>query len=168
MLLLKDSLRGKAEVAVKGIQLIPKNYNWMIEALEKKYGNKPINRAKIVQRLIDMRPAANNADACYNVFDKIRMLINQMVSAGQDIRIAQDALWTEKILEKFPYSIVKNVLIATQSKDEVKIDDIMNELEKEIEAKKYVESRLRNFPKYDHIGKKDRTFREQPPKDSKG
>ncbi|XGW34064.1 hypothetical protein V3C99_018100, partial [Haemonchus contortus] len=42
MLLLKDSLRGRAELAVKGIQLVPKNYNWMIEALEKKYGNKPI------------------------------------------------------------------------------------------------------------------------------
>ncbi|XGW33713.1 hypothetical protein V3C99_017834 [Haemonchus contortus] len=161
MLLLKDSLRGRAEIAVKGIQLVPKNYNWMIEALEKKYGNKPINRAKIVQKLIDMRPAANNAAACNNVFDKIRMLINQMVSAGQDIRIAQDALWTEKILEKFPYSIVKNVLITTQSKDEVKIEDIMSELEKEIEAKKFVESRLRNFSKHDHNGGRQRYSSEE-------
>uniref|UniRef100_A0A7I5E795 Peptidase A2 domain-containing protein n=1 Tax=Haemonchus contortus TaxID=6289 RepID=A0A7I5E795_HAECO len=114
-----------------------------------------------------MRPAANNAAACNNVFDKIRMLINQMVSAGQDIRIAQDALWTEKILEKFPYSIVKNVLITTQSKDEVKIEDIMNELEKEIEAKKFVESRLRNFSKHDHNGEREKYSREQPYKASK-
>ncbi|VDO36337.1 unnamed protein product [Haemonchus placei] len=82
-----------------------------------------------------MRPAANNATACNNVFDKIRMLTNQMVSAGQDTRIVQDALWTEKVLEKFPYSIVKNVLITTQNKEEVKIEDIVNELGKEIGAK---------------------------------
>uniref|UniRef100_A0A7I5EAI6 Peptidase A2 domain-containing protein n=1 Tax=Haemonchus contortus TaxID=6289 RepID=A0A7I5EAI6_HAECO len=113
-----------------------------------------------------MRPAANNAAACNNVFDKIRMLINQMVSAGQGIRIAQDALWTEKILEKFPYSIVKNVLITTQSKDEVKIEDIMNELEKEIEAKKFVESRLRNFSKHDHNGERERYSSEELYKDS--
>uniref|UniRef100_A0A7I4XXE2 Histone domain-containing protein n=1 Tax=Haemonchus contortus TaxID=6289 RepID=A0A7I4XXE2_HAECO len=67
---------------------------------------------------------------------------------SKNSRIAQDALWT--ILEKFPYSIVKKVLITTQSKEEVKIEDIMNELEKEIEAKKFMESRLRNFSKHDH------------------
>ncbi|EYC27635.1 hypothetical protein Y032_0009g837 [Ancylostoma ceylanicum] len=150
MLLLKDSLKGKAEIAVKGIQLVPKNYEWMTNALKKKYGNKPTNRAKIVQKLIDMRPAANNAESCTHVYDKIRMLINQMVSAGQDIRNMQDALWTEKILEKFPYSIVKSVLISTQDQEETKIEHIMEELEKQIDAKKYVESRLRNFTKGEH------------------
>ena len=110
----------------------------MIEALKKKYGNKPVNRAKVVQKLVDMRPAANNAESCTYVYDKIRMLINQMVSAGQDIRKMQDALWAEKILEKFPYNTVKNVLISTQEQDETSVDDIMEALEKQIEAKKYV------------------------------
>ncbi|KAL6738168.1 hypothetical protein Aduo_011745 [Ancylostoma duodenale] len=161
LLLLKDSLKGKAELAVKGIQLVPKNYPWMINALKKKYGNKPINRAKVVQKLVDLRPAANNAENCTYVYDKIKVLINQMVSAGQDIRKMQDALWTEKILEKFPYSIVKSVLITTQEMDEIKIDDIMDALEKQIEAKKYVESRLRNFSKFDHPKKRsDNTKRE--------
>ncbi|KHJ76509.1 hypothetical protein OESDEN_23871 [Oesophagostomum dentatum] len=41
MLLLKDSLKGKSDSAIKGIQLVPQNYNWMIDALKKKYGNKP-------------------------------------------------------------------------------------------------------------------------------
>uniref|UniRef100_A0A7I4Z4X0 Uncharacterized protein n=1 Tax=Haemonchus contortus TaxID=6289 RepID=A0A7I4Z4X0_HAECO len=41
MLLSKESLRGKAELAVKGIQLVPKNYNWMIGALEKNMGINP-------------------------------------------------------------------------------------------------------------------------------
>ncbi|VDO77028.1 unnamed protein product [Haemonchus placei] len=101
-------------------------------------------------QLIGMRPASNSAAACNNVFDKIRMLVNQMVSAGQLIRIAQDALWTEKILDEFPYSMKKKVLITIQSKGEVKIEDIMNELEKEIEVKKFVKSRLRNFSKHDY------------------
>ncbi|KHJ93589.1 hypothetical protein OESDEN_06499 [Oesophagostomum dentatum] len=53
MLLIKDSLKGKTDIAFKGIQLVPKNYVWLIEALKKKYGNKPINRAKVVQKLVD-------------------------------------------------------------------------------------------------------------------
>ncbi|KHJ80491.1 hypothetical protein OESDEN_19834, partial [Oesophagostomum dentatum] len=120
MLLLRDSLKGRAEMTIKGIQLIPQNYKWMIDTLKKKYGNKPVNRAKIVQKLVDLPCAKNNAESCTNIFDKIRMLINQMISAGQDILSMQDAMWTEKILEKFPYSIVKNVLISIQDMPEVK------------------------------------------------
>ncbi|KAK6735718.1 hypothetical protein RB195_018757 [Necator americanus] len=108
----------------------------MNNALKKKYGNKPTNRAKIVQKLINLPAAKNDADSCMNTFDKIRMLMNQMVSAGQNIPQMQDAMWTEKILEKFPYTIVKNVLVTIQDQDEVKIEDVMDHLEKEINAKK--------------------------------
>ncbi|KHJ76068.1 hypothetical protein OESDEN_24313, partial [Oesophagostomum dentatum] len=143
MLLLRDSLKGRAEMSIKGIQLLPQNYKCMIEELKRKFGNKPINRTKIVQKLMDMRPASRSAESCITTFDKIRMLINQMVSAGQDIRHMQDAMWTEKILEKFPYHIVKkNVLINIQDRDEVTIDDVMKEIDKEITAKKFIESRL--------------------------
>ncbi|KAL6733107.1 hypothetical protein Aduo_003788 [Ancylostoma duodenale] len=133
MLLLKDSLKGRAEIAVKGIQLVPENYQWMTNALKKKYGNKPTNRAKIVQRLINMRPAANNAESCIYVYDKIRRPMDG-----------------KKILEKFPYSIVKSVLISTQHQEETKIEDIMEELEKQLDAEKTVESRLRNFTTEEH------------------
>ncbi|CAJ0591216.1 unnamed protein product [Cylicocyclus nassatus] len=109
-----DSLKGRAVIAVKGIEMVPKNYQWIIETLKKKYSNRPVNRARVVQKLVDMRPATNTAESCSDTHDKIRMLINQLVSAGQDIRKMQDALWTEKILEKFPYIIVKNVLTSTQ------------------------------------------------------
>ncbi|KAL6739059.1 hypothetical protein Aduo_012548 [Ancylostoma duodenale] len=78
MLLLRDSLKGRAETTVKGIQLIPQNFKWMINAPKKKYGNKPTNRAKTVQKLIDLPAAKNNADSCMFIFDKIRMLMNQM------------------------------------------------------------------------------------------
>ncbi|KAL6724140.1 hypothetical protein Aduo_019055 [Ancylostoma duodenale] len=144
MLLLRDSLKGRAETTVKGIQLIPQNYKWMINALKKKFVNKPTNRAKIVQKLIDLPAAKNNADSCMFIFDKIRMLMNQMISAGQNIPQMQDAMWTEKILGKFPYTIVKNVLVTIQDQDEVKIEDVMDHIEKEITAKKYVETRLKN------------------------
>ncbi|KAK6735921.1 hypothetical protein RB195_018903 [Necator americanus] len=136
MILLKDSLRGRAEMTIKGIQLIPQNYKWMVETIKKKYGNKPINRAKIVQKLIDLPCERNNVENCTYIFDKIRMLINQMVSAGQDISNTQDAMWTERILEKFPYNIVKNVLISIQEKEDVKVENVMEQLEKEINAKK--------------------------------
>ncbi|KAL6742934.1 hypothetical protein Aduo_016027 [Ancylostoma duodenale] len=143
MLLLKDSLKGKSDSAIKGIQLIPQNYNWMVEALKKKYGNKPTNRARIVQRLTFLQPANKTAESCTYVFDKITMLINQMVSAGQDIRKTKDAMWTETILQKFPYDIIKNVLIAIKGKEEANIEDVMEEIEKEISAKTYVQSRIK-------------------------
>ena len=167
MLLLKDSLRGRAETAIKGIQLIPQNYKWMTEELKKKFGNKPINRAKIVQKLIDMRAANSTAEGCAAVYDKIRMLINQMVSAGQDIRAIQDALWTEKILEKFPYNIVKNVLTSIQDKNDATISDLMHEIEKEITAKKFVESRLKNRVKPEESRKRENHPTEEPKKSSK-
>ncbi|KAK6764040.1 hypothetical protein RB195_024392 [Necator americanus] len=95
MLLLKDSLRGRAEMAIKGIQLVPQNYKWMIEELRKNFGNKPTNRANIVQKLVDMHPTNGTAESCIAAYDKTRMLINQMISAGQDIRCMQDATRTQ-------------------------------------------------------------------------
>ncbi|KAK6735669.1 hypothetical protein RB195_018726 [Necator americanus] len=107
MLLLKDSLRGRAEMFIKGIQLIPQNHKWMVETIKKKYDNKPINIAKIVQKQIDLPCARNNVKNCTYISAKIRMLINQMVSVGQDIPYKQGAVWTERILKKFPYNIAK-------------------------------------------------------------
>ncbi|KAK6761356.1 hypothetical protein RB195_022425 [Necator americanus] len=135
MLLLKDSLRERTETVIKGIQLVPQNYKWMIEELKKKFDSKLTNRAKIVQKLVDTHPANGTAESCVATYDKIRMLINQMVSAGQDKRYMQDAMWTEKILEK-QLNIVKNVLTTIQNQEEVKINDVMKEIENEITAKK--------------------------------
>uniref|UniRef100_A0A7I4Z127 Peptidase A2 domain-containing protein n=1 Tax=Haemonchus contortus TaxID=6289 RepID=A0A7I4Z127_HAECO len=145
----------RAETAIEGIQLIPQNYKWITEELKKKFGNKPTNRAKIVQKLIDMRAANNSAANCAAFYDKIRMLINQMVSAGQDIRAIQDALWTEKILEKFPHNIVKSVLISIQNRDNVTIGDVMQEVEKEITAKQFVESRSKSRSNSEENKKKE-------------
>ncbi|KAK6765338.1 hypothetical protein RB195_025312 [Necator americanus] len=104
-------------MAIKGIQLVPQNYKWMIDELKKKFGIKPTNPAKIVQKLVDMHRANGTAESCITAYDKIRMLVNQLVSAGQDIRYMQDAMWTEKILDKFPYNIVENALTTIQNQE---------------------------------------------------
>ena len=72
------------------------------------------------------------------------MFIKQKVSAEQDLRLTRDAIWAEKILEDFSHNIVKNVLITIQDRDEVTIDDVTKEVDKEITTKKVVESRLGN------------------------
>ncbi|KAK6062094.1 hypothetical protein COOONC_00243 [Cooperia oncophora] len=41
MLLLIESLQGKSDRSIRGIQLLPQNYDWMIKTLHRKYGNKP-------------------------------------------------------------------------------------------------------------------------------
>ncbi|KHJ88957.1 hypothetical protein OESDEN_11238 [Oesophagostomum dentatum] len=142
MLFLKDCLKGGSQNALKGIQSVPQNYTWMVETLKKKYGNKPINRSRIVQRLVNMRTATNTADDCVTVLDKVKMLINLMVSAGHDIRKTEDPIWTETILNKFPNAIVKKVLLEIQEKEEVTIENVIDSLEKQVNAKVYVDTRL--------------------------
>ncbi|KHJ87880.1 hypothetical protein OESDEN_12335 [Oesophagostomum dentatum] len=135
MLLLKDSLKGKSDSAIKGIQLVPQSYNWMIDALKKNYDNKTVNRIRIVRKLTFLRTASNAAESCSYVHDKITMLISQMVSAEQDIRKTKDAMWTETMLQKFPYKIVRNVLLAMKERDELFVEDVMQQTESEISAK---------------------------------
>ncbi|KAK6762652.1 hypothetical protein RB195_023391 [Necator americanus] len=49
ILLLKESLKGRAQTAIKGIKLIPENYNWLIKTLQENYSNHQSNRSQIVK-----------------------------------------------------------------------------------------------------------------------
>ncbi|KHJ92975.1 integrase core domain protein [Oesophagostomum dentatum] len=142
ILLLKESLKGRAQTAIKGIKLIPENYNWIIETLQENYCNQPSNRSQIVQKLVNLKAANETADSCSMIFDEIKMLTNQMVSAGYDVRKTCDPMWSETILSKFPQDIVRSVLIAGQTLERQTIDDLIGTLKKEITAKSYVENRL--------------------------
>ncbi|KHJ96622.1 hypothetical protein OESDEN_03414 [Oesophagostomum dentatum] len=53
-----------------------------------------------------------------------------------------DHMWTETIIKKFPYEIVKDILVKNQEVDTMTIQDLLYILEKEISAKAYVELRL--------------------------
>ncbi|PIO54382.1 hypothetical protein TELCIR_24256, partial [Teladorsagia circumcincta] len=142
MLLLKDSLRGGSDEAIKGIQLLPQNYDWMIQTLKKKYSNKPANRARIVQQFRALRQADPKVENNEFVYDRICMLLNQMVSAGEDIRSTTDAMWTELILSKFHRNIVEPVLVKMREKEDATIENIMEMIEAEIGARSYIQSRL--------------------------
>nr|CDJ97142.1 Pao retrotransposon peptidase family [Haemonchus contortus] len=145
MLLLKESLHGKSDKSIRGIQLIPQNYEWMIKTLHKKYGNKPANGARIVQQLNELPRASRTAESCEKVFDDICMLLNQMSSTGQNIRVCKDALWTEAKLSKFPKDIVEPVLLKMREHDDLTVDSILDFISGEISAKAYVQSRLRPY-----------------------
>lgn len=140
--LLKESLKGPAEKVIRGIKPIPDNYQWMVDTVTKRFGNKPTNRSTIVQKLFDLRPASKQGHSCQECFDTIKTLVNQMVSAGYDIRDTCDPMWSETILQKFPYEIVRDILVKNQSTDTLKIEELLDALEKEICAKAYVEQRL--------------------------
>ncbi|EYB96025.1 hypothetical protein Y032_0154g2997 [Ancylostoma ceylanicum] len=142
ILLLKESLRGRAQAAIKGIKLIPENYDWIIRTLQQNYCNQPTNRSQIVQRLVNLKPASNLADSCSAVFDQIQILVNQMISAGYDVRKSCDPMWCETILAKFPQDVVKPVLVSGQTIANQTIEDLLAQLRKEIAAKGYVENRL--------------------------
>ena len=145
IVLLKDSLKGSAEKAIRGIKPVASNYSWMVETISKRFGNKPTNRSKIVQKLFDLKAPSKGAESCQDCFDAIKTLLHQMVSAGYDIRDTTDPMWTETILQKFPYEIVKDILVKNQETETMKVGTLLDVLEREIVAKAYVELRLGTF-----------------------
>ncbi|KAK6028966.1 hypothetical protein OSTOST_04936 [Ostertagia ostertagi] len=94
------------------------------------------------EKLFELKPASKKADSCQECYDSVKTLVNQMVSAGYDIRNTCDPMWSETILKKFPYEIVKNILVKHQETDTMEIDSLLEALDREITAKAYVESRL--------------------------
>ncbi|XGW21976.1 hypothetical protein V3C99_004717 [Haemonchus contortus] len=140
IVLLKDSLRGKAERAIKGIQPIAKNYEWIVQTLKDKFGNRPVNRSKIIQKLFDLKAAAHNAKSCDDCLDSIKALVNQMVSTDYDIRATSEPMWTETIIKKFPYTIIKDVLAKYQDDKNITIGNLITLLEREISSKLFVET----------------------------
>ncbi|VDP53024.1 unnamed protein product [Heligmosomoides polygyrus] len=83
-----------------------------------------------------------NRSDCSAVFDQIQILVNQMVSAGYDVRKTCNPMWCETILAKFPRDVVKPVLLSNHTQDDQTIADLVSQLKKEIAAKAYVENRL--------------------------
>uniref|UniRef100_A0A7I4Y857 Reverse transcriptase domain-containing protein n=1 Tax=Haemonchus contortus TaxID=6289 RepID=A0A7I4Y857_HAECO len=140
IVLLKDSLRGKAERAIKGIQPIAKNYEWIAQTLKDKFGNRPVNRSKIIQNFFDLKAAAHNAKSCDDCLDSIKAVVNQMVSTDYDIRANSESMWTETIIKKFPYTVIKDVLAKYQDDKNITIGNLITLLEKEISSKLFFET----------------------------
>lgn len=85
IILLRESLKGRAKNAIQGIQPLPENYSWMIKTLQQTYSDYSVNRSQIVQKLVNMKAASNFADSCSSSIEQIQVLINQMVVAGYDV-----------------------------------------------------------------------------------
>lgn len=142
ILLLKESLKGRAQNIIKGIRLVPENYEWIIQTLKQNYSDDSTNRSQIVQKLAQLKPANNFADSCSDVFDQVHVLVNQMVSAGYDVRKTYDPMWCETILSKFPREVIKPVLILSKAQSNQTVEDLLGHLKEEVAAKAYVENRL--------------------------
>ncbi|XGW34304.1 hypothetical protein V3C99_018278 [Haemonchus contortus] len=142
ILLLKESLVGKAQNSIKGIRLVPENYNWLVQTLQSSYSDLPVNRAQIVKKLFNLRSAGTSAESCLATFDQIQVLVHQMISAGYDVRNTCDPIWSESILSKFPQDVVKPVLKQGRSQDSTTTGELMAQLKNEIADKHYVEGRM--------------------------
>ncbi|VDL87303.1 unnamed protein product [Nippostrongylus brasiliensis] len=86
ILYLKDSIRGKAQIAVKSIPMQSSNYKLIVDVLQKKYGNKGNNRSNIVQRLLNLPKATSRAEKCVETLEQIKDLVYQMTATGYDIQ----------------------------------------------------------------------------------
>uniref|UniRef100_A0A1I7WP73 DUF1758 domain-containing protein n=1 Tax=Heterorhabditis bacteriophora TaxID=37862 RepID=A0A1I7WP73_HETBA len=143
IILLKDSLKEKPTKTIKGIQMLPANYEWMVSTLQKRYGHKSNNRSSIVQNLHDLKPAINDAEKCLDVLEDINALVNQMESTGYNVRTTNDPMWTDAICKKFPYHILSKTLKMQNEKDTMTIEELLESLESEISSRHITERRMR-------------------------
>ncbi|KAL6731338.1 hypothetical protein Aduo_002212 [Ancylostoma duodenale] len=112
----------------------------MIGTLKDKFGNQPANRSRIVQKLFDLKSAARDATMYDGCLDAIKALVNQPVPTEYDIRTASDPMWTETIIKKFPYALVKDILTHYQENKGITIAQLLKLLEKAISSKLLIES----------------------------
>ncbi|XGW34163.1 hypothetical protein V3C99_018183 [Haemonchus contortus] len=63
-----------------------------------------------------------------------------MVSTDYDIRANSEPMWTETIIKKFPYIVIKDVLAKYQDDKNITIGNLITLLEKEISSKLFVET----------------------------
>lgn len=79
ILLLKEILKGRAQNSIKGIRLVPENYNWIVKTLCDNYNDSARNRPQIVQNMsktneiVNMKPANSSAENCSSCMMKFRL-----------------------------------------------------------------------------------------------
>ncbi|KAK6032146.1 zinc knuckle [Ostertagia ostertagi] len=142
MILLKESLVGRAATTIRGIKMMPKNYEWMIETLKKKYDNVTTARANIIHRLSNLQHTKDNTGE--TIFDELRSLVNEMVSSGYNVVVTRDPMWTEAILQKLPKHIVEEFLRENKDGESFTIGETLDRLETVITRYKYVNQRMRS------------------------
>uniref|UniRef100_A0A1I7WH65 Retrotrans_gag domain-containing protein n=1 Tax=Heterorhabditis bacteriophora TaxID=37862 RepID=A0A1I7WH65_HETBA len=116
---LTNCLTGRAANAIRGIKIIPDNYQQAIEIIRNKFGNKTNNEASIVQQLERVKSADYSSSNCRQVFENIQTLIQQLKSLGRDITEDDDPLWKQLIYKKFPASIRKKVFLKMQENNNI-------------------------------------------------
>ncbi|KAK6749210.1 hypothetical protein RB195_001670 [Necator americanus] len=141
ILYLKDSIRGKAQQAIRSIPMRSSNYRLIVDVLQKKYGNKGNNRSKIVQRLMNIPKATSRAASCVATLDQVKDLVFQMIATGYDIRKKHDPLWIDTILAKFPYGIIKDCMKTITSGSRLTVGTLLEELQDNVSSRALFENR---------------------------
>ncbi|KAK6755881.1 hypothetical protein RB195_014336 [Necator americanus] len=141
ILYLKDSIRGKAQQAIRSIPMRSFNYRLIVDVLQKKYGNKGNNGSKIVQRLMNIPQATSRAASCVATLDQVKDLVFQMIATGYDIRKKHDPLWIDTILAKFSYEIIKDCMKTITSGSRLTVGTLLEELQDNVSSRALFENR---------------------------
>lgn len=62
MIMLKESSIDQAAMTMKGINMAPENYEWMVKTIKKRYDNAITTRANIIERLSNLQPARKHSN----------------------------------------------------------------------------------------------------------
>ena len=134
---LRSYVIGEAADAIKGLETTEKNYMEALDILEKRFGNKQVIVNCHVDALIKL-PAvigANNTKQLRRLYDEIEMNLRSLKSLGMKPD-SFGCLLVPILLSKLPGALNLHLSRKFDSNTDVwRVDDIMDELKKELEAR---------------------------------
>ena len=134
---LRSYVIGEAADAIKGLETTEKNYKEALDILEKRFGNKQVIVNCHMDALIKLSAVvgANNTKQLRQLYDEIEMNLRSLKSLG----VKPDSfgcLLVPILLSKLPGALNLHLSRKFDSNTDVwKVDDIMDELKKELEAR---------------------------------
>ena len=137
---LKGYIGGDAEKCLEGLKLNAANYDHALKLLEERFGNKQLIISKFMTSLLNLnRVRNNNIKELRALYDKITVNVRGLLVYDIDSKQFSPML-IPILLQKLPQDI-KLTLSKALNKDIWKLDDILQLLKEEIEARESCEEK---------------------------
>ena len=130
---LRSFLERSAREAIAGLTLTGPNYNEAVSILEKRFGNKQQIISRHMELLLNLEPvtASHQLRNLRRLYDTVETHVRSLKSLGVDSE-TYGTLLSSVLLNKLPQELR---LIVSRKTSEVKLDQLLEEMAKEIDAR---------------------------------
>ena len=134
---LKKYLKGEAAESIRGLECTDANYDEAVDVLQKRFGNKQIIIGSHMDDLTNLPVVTDNLDTrkLRNLYDKIEGNLRSLKGLG----VQPDqygSLFVPILIGKIPEPLTLHISRKFDSTVDVwKVDDVMKEFKKELEAR---------------------------------